>query len=184
MAIVANIGPRPTPTYLDRFFAIMTHGCGNTACTNKYCRSNLSGIHVSPNEAAANSLLFAIQNPMSICLPQTTLIRKIPSGVALEIEVPETNDDSIDHENGIAAAAVVDRMSTVVAPSTPRKRLAKAVRLDVSINHPIPASKKTLQKKKSGSHHDERVVGKTTPVTTVAEEENLWPSPCASDTRP
>ncbi|OQR97653.1 hypothetical protein ACHHYP_10137 [Achlya hypogyna] len=112
---------------VEAYFTIMTRGCGSSDCTNGYCKSNPRGRRFSPNEAAAQALVLAIEAPMPICL------------LPLRIEVgPETNDDDV-----------------CASPSTPRKRLETAVRLDTSINSPKRVPTKRPPLVRPASNHAE-----------------------------
>lgn len=127
---------------VETYFQMLTAGCGDqAACTNANCRSNREFKVMSPTDAAIRSIFFATRAPVSLCMPLVPaaapfLRKSTPSSAPEEEgeEGPETDD--------------VDDQS--VRPSTPRRRLSSAVRLDLNINFTTEVDEDNEEDRDSG----------------------------------
>ncbi|KAH9116934.1 hypothetical protein AeMF1_009141 [Aphanomyces euteiches] len=104
---------------VETYFTMLVQGCGNAACRNAVCRSNPQAPRLDATQAAIQSILLAVETPTAICLK--TESRHHPPTTT--DDVPETEEDEEERD-------------VVAAPSTPRKRLAIAVKLDTTLNKP------------------------------------------------
>ncbi|KAG9404397.1 hypothetical protein AC1031_004603 [Aphanomyces cochlioides] len=105
---------------VETYFTMLIEGCGDAACRNAVCHSNPQAPRLDATQAAIQSILLAVEGPTAICLK--TESRHQPT----TDDVPETEEDEDEEEE----------RDVVAAPSTPRKRLAIAVKLDTTLNKP------------------------------------------------
>lgn len=123
---------------VETYFCMLTAGCGEKAtCTNANCRSNREFEAMTPADAAIRSIYFATCAPVSLCMPLVPIMQSNTSeeGDGVE-EGPETDD--------------IDDQSPV-RPSTPRRRLSSAVRLDLNINFTTEVNEDSEEDRDGGS---------------------------------
>lgn len=116
---------------VETYFRMLTAGCGDkAACTNANCRSNREFKVMSPTDAAIRSIFFATRAPVPLCMPLVPIVAA--SSIAQSPPSSTLEEEEEEEEEGPETDDVDDQ--SPMRPSTPRRRLSSAVRLDLNIN--------------------------------------------------